>query len=340
MGNLCSQIETVSPQLSASPCGEIVIFPDDTHLPRDALSVSPLRVSGSIIRVPAANPVHLTIPMNDGDHPGDIQIEVPEQKEMNGSGGVFQAGDVLQNTDSSKTVPKLKAPSFSPLPERKTSDGIENVGPGTGFQQIDSELEKPVRWKKGDLIGAGAYGRVYLGLNEDTGSLMAVKQVPMPTEEAGKGSKAKVAEFVQGLEAEVGVLKQFKHPNIVRYLGTDCDGSTLNIFLEYVAGGSVASLLVKFGTFQENLVRVFTKQILTGLEFLHKNKIAHRDIKGGNILVDHLGVVKLADFGASKTIVNLVTMNTGFKSLKGTPYWMAPEVIKQTGKQAKQAKHP
>ena len=70
-------------------------------------------------------------------------------------------------------------------------------------------------------------------------------------------------------------------------------------------------------------------QVLCGLEYLHRNQIMHRDIKGANILVDNAGVVKLADFGASRKIADLATVENGYKSMKGTPYWMAPEVIKQ-----------
>jgi serine/threonine protein kinase len=105
----------------------------------------------------------------------------------------------------------------------------------------------------------------------------------------------------------------------------------LHIFLEFVPGGSIASLLSKFGPFAERVISVYTRQILEGLEYLHRNQIMHRDIKGANILVDNAGCVKLADFGASRQLADLVTMESGFKSMKGTPYWMAPEVIKQTG---------
>ncbi|KAI3934077.1 hypothetical protein MKW92_017258, partial [Papaver armeniacum] len=70
--------------------------------------------------------------------------------------------------------------------------------------------------------------------------------------------------------------------------------------------------------------------MLLGLEYLHKNDIMHRDIKGANILVDNNGGIKLADFGASKQVVELATIS-GAMLMKGTPYWMAPEVILQTG---------
>ncbi|KAK9292804.1 hypothetical protein L1049_020784 [Liquidambar formosana] len=132
------------------------------------------------------------------------------------------------------------------------------------------------------------------------------------------------------LEEEVKLLKNLSHPNIVRYLGTVREDDTLNILLEFVPGGSISSLLGKFGSFPEAVIRTYTKQLLLGLEYLHKNGIMHRDIKGANILVDNKGCIKLADFGASKQVVELATVS-GAKSMKGTPYWMAPEVILQTG---------
>jgi len=69
---------------------------------------------------------------------------------------------------------------------------------------------------------------------------------------------------------------------------------------------------------------------LYGLEYLHRNGIIHRDIKGANILVDNKGCIKLADFGASKQVEKLATA-TAAKTMKGTPYWMAPEVIVGSG---------
>lgn len=70
-------------------------------------------------------------------------------------------------------------------------------------------------------------------------------------------------------------------------------------------------MLEKFGRFSEYLVRVYTRQLLLGLEYLHKCKIIHRDIKGGNVLVDRDGVVKLADFGASKVSKDLCWCHRG-----------------------------
>lgn len=70
----------------------------------------------------------------------------------------------------------------------------------------------------------------------------------------------------------------------------------------------------------------YTKQILLGLEYLHYNNIVHRDIKAANILLRVDGTCQLADFGSSKKIIE--TNKSMTKSFCGTPYWMAPEVVK------------
>ncbi|KAJ4962080.1 hypothetical protein NE237_021990 [Protea cynaroides] len=183
-----------------------------------------------------------------------------------------------------------------------------------------------IRWRKGELIGCGAYGGVYMGMNLDTGELLAVKQVSMATKHAPRD---KAQDNLLELEEEVKLLKNLSHPNIVRYLGAARDEENLNILLEFVPGGSISSLLGKFGSFPESVIRTYTKQLLKGLEYLHDNGIIHRDIKGANILVDNKGCIKLSDFGASKKAVELATASG--TELKGTPYWMAPEVILQTG---------
>ncbi|KAL0393145.1 UNVERIFIED_CONTAM: Mitogen-activated protein kinase kinase kinase NPK1 [Sesamum radiatum] len=187
-------------------------------------------------------------------------------------------------------------------------------------------LPPPIRWRKGELIGCGAFGRVYMGMNLDSGELLAVKEVAISANSASK----KTQEYIRELEKEVNLLKNLSHPNIVRYLGTAREEDSLNILLEFVPGGSISSLLGKFGSFPESVIRMYTKQLLIGLEYLHKNKIMHRDIKGANILVDNKACIKLADFGASKKVEALATV-TGAKSMEGTPYWMAPEVIVQSG---------
>lgn len=184
--------------------------------------------------------------------------------------------------------------------------------------------ESGLVWSRGQLIGTGGFGSVYLGLTE-SGAFIAVKQMELAPEGASADQAAAVASF----EKEVQLMRRFSHPNIVRYIGLQHQGTTISILLEYVPGGSIASLLRRFGAFSERVVVAYTRQVLSGLAYLHDNQVVHRDIKGANILVDTNGVCKLADFGCSKAMQTLnVTRN---KSVQGTPYWMAPEVIRQAG---------
>lgn len=121
-------------------------------------------------------------------------------------------------------------------------------------------------------------------------------------------------------------MKDFRHQNIVEYIGAKIDESTglIYIFQEWVPGGSVAQLLKRFGAFKVEIVQEYTRQMVLGLQFLHDRGVIHRDIKGGNVLIDK-GTVKLADFGASTTTILGETQET--TTIKGTPYFMAPEVL-------------
>lgn len=187
-----------------------------------------------------------------------------------------------------------------------------------------------VDWRQGQLLGTGSFGRVYLGLDEEVGSLMAVKMVEISSAETALLTPLQNEVRLGKLAKEIALLSKLSHPNIVEYRGMRLDSEKKNVevFMEYVPGGSIAHLLKRFGTFSEKLIRRYTKEILQGLMYLHKNGIVHRDIKGGNLLVDVGGSVKVADFGASFSLSEILP--TGKKpSIEGTPYWMAPEVIRQ-----------
>ncbi len=173
------------------------------------------------------------------------------------------------------------------------------------------------KWVLGEKIGSGSFGEVFQGMN-NLGRLFAVKRLHI----AGQ------RDVVDTLANEIQLMRDYAHPNIVGYLGAEVDDEAgiVNIFQEWVPGGSLAHLLGRFGAFSDGVVANYTRQIVTGLQFLHSNGIIHRDIKGGNILVDEVGNVKLADFGAS-THVNQFDKTVETYALKGTPYFMAPEVL-------------
>ncbi|EJD53011.1 Pkinase-domain-containing protein [Auricularia subglabra TFB-10046 SS5] len=214
--------------------------------------------------------------------------------------------------------------------EDEGEDGGEVDNDEETLEGEEAGRDKVVKWIRGALIGAGSFGSVYLGMNKVNGTLMAVKQVELPTKSSSNEERKK--SMLTALEREIDLLKQLQHENIVQYLDSSMDDQYLNIFLEYVPGGSVAALLKNYGAFEETLVRNFVRQILQGLNYLHEREIIHRDIKGANILVDNKGGIKISDFGISKKVADnlLSTARVNRPSLQGSVFWMAPEVVKQT----------
>ncbi|KAK1430240.1 hypothetical protein QVD17_12840 [Tagetes erecta] len=210
---------------------------------------------------------------------------------------------------------------FGPVIENEDAVVEEAIG----TMKLNSDLEYFVspngsvrcsikNWQKGDFLGSGSFGTVYEGFNE-YGFFFAVKEVSL----LDQGSQGK--QCIHQLEQEIFLLSQFQHDNIVRYLGTDKDDGKLYIFLELVPKGSLANLYQKY-RLRDSQVSTYTRQILSGLSYLHDRNVVHRDIKCANILVDVSGSVKLADFGLAKA-----TKLNDIKSCKGTPFWMAPEVV-------------
>jgi serine/threonine protein kinase len=173
----------------------------------------------------------------------------------------------------------------------------------------------------GDMLGKGASAQVYRALNFLTGETVAIKAISL-------ASLAPSA--LPDIMAEIDLLKNLNHPNIVKYKGFARDKESLFIILEYCENGSLQTILKKFGKFPESLVAVYISQVLEGLIYLHEQGVIHRDIKGANILTNKDGSVKLADFGVSSRSAG-PNLQGNDNEVVGSPYWMAPEVIEQSG---------
>ncbi|KAK0749947.1 hypothetical protein B0T18DRAFT_118522 [Schizothecium vesticola] len=185
------------------------------------------------------------------------------------------------------------------------------------------------RWFKGQLIGKGTFGRVYLGMNATTGEFLAVKEVEVPAK-AAQGDKKKMQELVAALDQEIDTMQHLDHVNIVQYLGCERKETSISIFLEYISGGSIGSCLRKHGKFEEPIVASLTRQTLSGLAYLHREGILHRDLKADNILLDLDGTCKISDFGISKKTDDIYG-NDKTNSMQGSVFWMAPEVVRSEG---------
>ncbi|OCF37577.1 STE/STE11 protein kinase [Kwoniella heveanensis BCC8398] len=275
-----------------------------------------------------------TITFDESDEEGDDGIVLPAPPPMAPGQAVPEdemASDEESTEDESEessTEEEDSEDSDTEDDEDDEEDSEEDNEHGKAFTSTGSK--RIIKWIKGALIGAGSFGSVFLGMDAHSGLLMAVKQVELPTGSARNEERKQ--SMVSALEREIELLKELQHDNIVQYLDSSADANFLNIFLEYVPGGSVAALLSNYGAFEEALVKNFVRQILMGLNYLHEREIIHRDIKGANILVDNKGGIKISDFGISKKVEsNLMTgLKANRPSLQGSVFWMAPEIVKQT----------
>ncbi|XP_048224023.1 mitogen-activated protein kinase kinase kinase 1 isoform X1 [Perognathus longimembris pacificus] len=194
-----------------------------------------------------------------------------------------------------------------------------------GHTKAKQPYREDTEWLKGQQIGLGAFSSCYQAQDVGTGTLMAVKQVTYV-----RNTSSEQEEVVEALREEIRMMSHLNHPNIIRMLGATCEKSNYNLFIEWMAGGSVAHLLSKYGAFKESVVINYTEQLLRGLSYLHENQIIHRDVKGANLLIDSTGQrLRIADFGAAARLASKGTGAGEFQGqLLGTIAFMAPEVLR------------
>jgi len=191
--------------------------------------------------------------------------------------------------------------------------------------QLKRDYSEGVDWTKGTVLGTGAYSTCYQARDVQTGTLMAAKQISFC-----RNSDEEQDKVEQLIREEVLLISKLQHPHVVRMYGAIQEGSHINVFVEWMPGGSIASLLDKHGVFTEVVMLRYLYQILLGLDYLHTNGILHRDLKGANLLVDTSGHhLRIADFGAAARMMSKSTVPGEFQGqLQGTIAFMAPEVLR------------
>ncbi|CBZ33202.1 protein kinase, putative [Leishmania donovani] len=218
---------------------------------------------------------------------------------------------------------------------------------------------EPLDWRRMSVLGKGSFGTVYEGITQD-GKMLAVKVQELSLDDGED------AEAVKAVKAEINLMRSLKHKNIVTYYGCQTrvlptGNQQMEVFLELCHGGSLASLRRKFVKAKEpfsiSLVRSYTRQVLEGLAYLHAQNVVHRDIKSDNVLISAMGEAKLADFGCSKRLGPATlqgmpgTLPPGaapaaaapspqeaavaraamHQTVVGSPFFMAPEVLREDG---------
>ncbi|XP_054252579.1 serine/threonine-protein kinase TAO2-like [Indicator indicator] len=166
----------------------------------------------------------------------------------------------------------------------------------------------------GDLreIGHGSFGAVYSARDLHTNEVVAIKKMSY----SGKHSNEKWKEIIK----EVKLLQRLQHPNTIQGRGCYLRDHAAWLAMEYCLGSASDLLQVLKRPLEEVEIAAVVHGALRGLAYLHGLSIIHRDVKAANILLSAQGQAKLGDFGSASA-------SCPARSLVGTPYWMAPEVI-------------
>ncbi|KAJ3309519.1 hypothetical protein HDV04_005959 [Boothiomyces sp. JEL0838] len=199
---------------------------------------------------------------------------------------------------------------------RRTASNTTVPTEGFSMNPEDYELKQ--------VIGQGSSATVYLANYKLQNLPVSIKVIDLDLFERNQ---------IDELRRELQIMTLSKHPNLLPVYGSFVNGSKLFIVTPFLSAGSGLDIMktaYKNGM-EEAVIATILKQVLQGLEYLHAQGLIHRDIKAGNLLVNNDGLVQLADFGVSSSLSENGNRNASRKTFVGTPCWMAPEVMDQSG---------
>jgi len=179
----------------------------------------------------------------------------------------------------------------------------------------------------GSVLGVGGFSEVCKGVDKETRKRVALKIMY-----SGKCSGSEMKNQLIQVQKEIKAMKQLSHPNLIRLLGYDLKctvkGQKAIVMVQQLAPkGELFDYLMYTKKFEENQANALFKQLIAGLEAMHKKGIAHRDLKPENVLFDNQFNLKLADFGFAYVFQKGEGPKTAMRTELGTKGYMAPEII-------------
>eukprot|EP00271_Cylindrocystis_brebissonii_P002744 TRINITY_DN13544_c0_g1_i1.p1 TRINITY_DN13544_c0_g1~~TRINITY_DN13544_c0_g1_i1.p1 ORF type:complete len:540 (+),score=102.80 TRINITY_DN13544_c0_g1_i1:1027-2646(+) len=187
-----------------------------------------------------------------------------------------------------------------------------SVGKGSGSANAEFYLPN---YRLGKTLGIGSFGKVKVAEHVLTGHKVAIKIL--------NRKKIKAMDMEEKVRREIKILRLFMHPHIIRLYEVIETPSDIFVVCEYVKSGELFDYIVEKGRLLEDEARRFFQQIISGVEYCHRNMVVHRDLKPENLLLDAKCNVKIADFGLS----NIMRDGHFLKTSCGSPNYAAPEVI-------------